>query len=95
MRAGHGQDPRPRRRGRPRVRPGAVLAGKAYSSRAIRDRLRNRWIRAVVPQSADQIATRRRRGRAGCRPLAFVDAKTATIYQAALRLAVTHIWTAR
>ncbi|SCK30448.1 hypothetical protein YWIDRAFT_05640 [Streptomyces sp. SceaMP-e96] len=26
---------------------------------------------------------------------AFVDAKTATIYQAALRLAATHIWTAR
>ncbi|GAA3099417.1 hypothetical protein GCM10017687_07930 [Streptomyces echinatus] len=31
-----------RRRGRPRTRPGMVLAHKAYSSRAIREHLRKR-----------------------------------------------------
>ncbi len=39
----------PRRRGRPRTRPDVVLADKAYSSRAIREHLRKRGIRAVVP----------------------------------------------
>ncbi|WP_429638083.1 transposase [Streptomyces auratus] len=39
----------PRRRGRPRSRPDVVLADKAYSSRAIRDHLRKRGIRTVIP----------------------------------------------
>ncbi|MEU3430487.1 IS5 family transposase [Streptomyces gardneri] len=57
--------------GRPRTRPDAVLADRAYSSRAIRNRLRRRGIRAVIPQPSDQIGHRLRRGRAGGRPPAF------------------------
>ena len=48
-----------------------MLAGKAYSSRAIRDHLRRRGIRAVIPQPDDQIANRKRKGRAGGRPPGF------------------------
>jgi len=61
----------PRQIGRPRTTPEAVLADKAYSSRAIRTHLRRRGIRAVIPQPADQIAKRKQRGRAGGRPPAF------------------------
>lgn len=57
--------------GRPRTRPSAVIADKAYSSRAIRTELRSRGIRAVIPQPSDQIAHRKRRGSAGGRPPAF------------------------
>ncbi|MFE5893836.1 IS5 family transposase [Streptomyces sp. NPDC056462] len=57
--------------GRPRTRPEAVLADRAYSSRAIRSHLRRRGIRAVIPQPSDQVGHRRRRGRAGGRPPAF------------------------
>ncbi|MEU9003766.1 IS5 family transposase [Streptomyces sp. NPDC048551] len=58
-------------RGRPRTRPLAVLADRAYSSRAIRSHLRRRGIRAVIPQPSDQIAHRLRRGRQGGRPPGF------------------------
>lgn len=61
----------PRPFGRPRTRPDLVLADKAYSSRAIRDHLRGRGIRAVIPERADQQANRRRRGQAGGRPPNF------------------------
>ncbi|MFB7345541.1 IS5 family transposase [Streptomyces hydrogenans] len=57
--------------GRPRTRPDAVLADRAYSSRAIREHLRRRGIRAVIPQPADQVGHRLRRGRAGGRPPGF------------------------
>lgn len=57
--------------GRPRRRPDAVIADKAYSSRAIRQMLRGRGIRAVIPERADQKTNRVRRGRAGGRPPAF------------------------
>ncbi|MCX4774675.1 IS5 family transposase [Streptomyces sp. NBC_01285] len=57
--------------GRPRSRPDAVIADKAYSSRAIRQTLRRRGIRAVIPERVDQKANRVRRGRAGGRPPAF------------------------
>lgn len=57
--------------GRPRTRPTAVLADRAYSSRAIRGHLRRRGIRAVIPQPADQIGHRLRRGRLGGRPPGF------------------------
>jgi transposase len=57
--------------GRPRIRPGQVLADKAYSSRAIRAHLRRRRIRAVIPEPADQTRHRAARGRAGGRPPAF------------------------
>lgn len=57
--------------GRPRTRPDAVLADKAYSSRGTRTMLRDRGITAVIPQPADQIAHRKRRGSAGGRPPPF------------------------
>ncbi|MFE5513039.1 IS5 family transposase [Streptomyces sp. NPDC056529] len=57
--------------GRPRNRPDAVLADRAYSSRAIRNHLRQRRIRAVIPQPSDQVGHRLRRGRDGGRPPAF------------------------
>ncbi|MFF3138670.1 IS5 family transposase [Streptomyces mirabilis] len=57
--------------GRPRTRPQTLLADRAYSSRAIRRHLRRRGIRAVIPQPADQIGHRLRRGRAGGRPPTF------------------------
>jgi transposase len=58
-------------KGRPRTRPGAVLADKAYSSAAIRSHLRKRRIKAVIPEPADQARNRRRRGRRGGRAPAF------------------------
>ncbi|WP_245252014.1 IS5 family transposase [Streptomyces sp. KCTC 0041BP] len=60
-----------RPKGRPRTRPVVVLADKAYSSRAIREYLCRRRIRAVIPQPADQIANRRRLGSKGGRPPGF------------------------
>ncbi|MFF0077411.1 hypothetical protein [Streptomyces sp. NPDC005494] len=50
--------------GRPRVRPNAVLADRAYSSRAVWSHLRRRGIRAVIPQPSDQVGPRGRRGHA-------------------------------
>jgi transposase len=65
-------------RGCPGLRPGDlaadVIADKAYDSRAIRLGLRWRRIRRVIPERADQIAERQRRGSAGGRPPLF-DAK--------------------
>lgn len=57
--------------GRPRTRPDTVLADRAYSSRAIRKHLRQRGVRAVIPQPSDQAGHRRRRGRSGGWPPAF------------------------
>lgn len=54
--------------GRPRSRPRAVLADKGYSSRANRELLRRKGIRAVIPERDDQKANRRARGRIGGRP---------------------------
>jgi transposase len=62
---------RRRGRGRPRTRPGQVLADKAYSSKAIRAHLRRRRIQAVIPEPTDQINNRLRRGCRGGRPPAF------------------------
>jgi transposase len=60
-----------RGRGRPRTRPGRLLADKAYSSSAIRSCLRRRQITATIPEPADQARNRARRGRKGGRPPAF------------------------
>jgi transposase len=62
---------RPAGLGRPRTRPGRVLADKAYSSRAIRSHLRERGIAATIPEPGDQRANRHRRGSRGGRPPAF------------------------
>jgi transposase len=55
--------------GRPRTRPDAVRADKAYSSRAIRAHLRGRKIKAVIPEPDDQKGNRQRRGSRGGRPV--------------------------
>ena len=57
--------------GRPRTRPGRVLADKAYSGKANRAYLRGRGIRGVIPERADEVRNRARRGAAGGRPPAF------------------------
>jgi transposase len=57
--------------GRPRTRPERVLGDKAYSSAAIRAHLRRRTIKATVPEPADQVKNRLRRGSKGGRPPAF------------------------
>lgn len=57
--------------GRPRTRPEYVLADKGYSSRANRELLRQRGIAHTIPEPRDQQANRRRRGRAGGRPVGF------------------------
>lgn len=61
----------PQRRGRPRTKPELVLADKAYSSRAIREHLRKRGNRAVIPVLVDQQGHRLRSGSLGGRPPAF------------------------
>jgi transposase len=58
-------------RGRPRTRPGRVVADKAYSNRAIRSHLRRRRITADIPEKADQRKTRAAKGSAGGRPPRF------------------------
>ena len=57
--------------GRPRTTPDAVRGDKAYSSRAIRQHLRDRGVRAVIPQPSDQIGHRLRRGSRGGRPVGY------------------------
>jgi len=61
--------------GRPRTRPDALLGDKAYSSAANRELLRRKRVKTVIPQPADQIAHRQRRGSEGGRPPDF-DATT-------------------
>jgi transposase len=57
--------------GRPRWRPDAVVADKAYSHHSTRQALRARGIAAVIPQRRDQIEHRKTRGSRGGRPPAF------------------------
>jgi transposase len=57
--------------GRPRTRPGRMVADKAYSNRAIRSHLRRRRIPADIPEKADQHKARAAKGSAGGRPPRF------------------------
>jgi transposase len=57
--------------GRPRTTPEALRGDKAYSSRATRALLRSRGISAVIPEPADQIGHRKKRGSRGGRPVDF------------------------
>lgn len=57
--------------GRPRTRPDRLRADKAYSARATRALLRSKGVVAVIPQRADEIANRGRRGSRGGRPIAY------------------------
>ena len=52
-------------------RPDALLGDKAYSSRGNRALLRAKRTKTVIPQPADQIGHRLRRGSAGGRPPSF------------------------
>lgn len=49
-------------RGRARTRPDRLLADKAYSTADIRAHLRKRRIAATIPEKADQIKARTKRG---------------------------------
>ena len=57
--------------GRPRTRPGLILADKAYTSRGNRGYARRRGIRVCIPSKADQDAHRKAKGSKGGRPPAF------------------------
>ncbi|MFJ2907424.1 IS5 family transposase [Streptomyces sp. NPDC087212] len=57
--------------GRPRTRPDHVIGDKGYSSKAIRTWLRRRGIRHTIPERADQVRNRARKGSLGGRPPAF------------------------
>jgi len=57
--------------GRPRTRPDKVLADKAYGSRANRAYLRRRGVRCTIPEKADQVRNRKKRGSRGGRPPKF------------------------
>jgi transposase len=63
--------------GRPRTRPGYLVADKGYSSRANRRLLRTLGIGHTIPEKADQAAHRRRRGSTGGRPPGFDKARYA------------------
>jgi transposase len=54
--------------GRPRTRPDAVIADKAYSAGVTRTALQRRGIKVVIPLKSDQIAARARKGSKGGRP---------------------------
>lgn len=64
-------------RGGPRTRPERVLADKAYSSRANRQLLARRGIKAVIPVKDDQVANRKKKGSRGGREYAFDQASYA------------------
>jgi transposase len=57
--------------GRPRCRPEAVIADKAYAHPSTRAAMRRRRIRFVCPERADQIAYRAALGSRGGRPPVF------------------------
>lgn len=57
--------------GRPRVRPRRVRAHEAYASRNNRAYLRRRGIRCTIPDKADQVRNRKKRGSSGGRPPKF------------------------
>jgi len=54
-----------------RVRVGRVIADKAYTHPSTRQALRERKIKATIPERADQITRRKAKGSAGGRPPAF------------------------
>lgn len=53
------------------VRIGRVLADKACTHPSTRKTLRERGVKATIPERADQIARRKTKGSAGDRPPAF------------------------
>jgi transposase len=61
----------PQEVGRPRQRPDTVAGDKGYSYRRVREWLRRKSIRAVIPEREDQKKNRRKKGSAGGRPPKF------------------------
>ncbi|MCM3506475.1 IS5 family transposase [Curtobacterium sp. ODYSSEY 48 V2] len=57
--------------GRPRTRPDRLRGDQAYSSKAIRQHLRDRGIESVIPEPRDQQGHRKRRGSRGGRPVTY------------------------
>jgi transposase len=47
--------------GRPRVRPGCLVADRSYSNECIRTWLRCKKVRAVIPRTSPEMKRRRRR----------------------------------
>jgi transposase len=74
--------------GRPRTRPDRVLADKACGSRASRAWLRARKIACTIPEKADQIANRKKKGSSGGRRPAFDPEK----YKQRHAVEVGHCW---
>jgi transposase len=94
-------------RGRPRVRPGRIIADKGYSSRAIRARCRRRGIRHTIPHKENEHRTGpfdralyRLRQKVECainrckqfRSLATRYEKRAESYRALWVIALTILW---
>ncbi len=52
--------------GRPRTRPGHLIADKGYSTHLIRAWLRQHRIAHTIPERSDQLAARARRGHRRC-----------------------------
>ncbi|MFE3229682.1 IS5 family transposase [Nocardia sp. NPDC059228] len=57
--------------GPPRRNPDVVIADRAYSAASNRTLLRSKRIQAVIPERSDQVANRKRKGRAGGRAPGF------------------------
>jgi transposase len=57
--------------GRPRKRPGMLIADKAYAHDSTRVELRRRGIRHTIPERSDQVARRAAKGSHGGRPPHF------------------------
>ncbi len=57
--------------GPPRRNPEVVIADRAYSAASNRTLLRRKRIQTVIPERSDQVANRKRRGRAGGRAPSF------------------------
>jgi transposase len=57
--------------GRPRTRPDAVIADRAYTNGVNRRMLAGRGIKTVIPQKSTETDARKRKGSTGGRPPAF------------------------
>ncbi|MGC0420041.1 hypothetical protein ABIA38_005567 [Embleya sp. AB8] len=60
---------------RPRTRPDTVAGDKAHSSRGNRLPPRKRGIEAVIPETRDQAANRKRKGSRGARPVDLIEGR--------------------
>lgn len=61
----------PRPVGRPRTVPDELRGDKAYSSREVRTWCRKRRVKVTIPEPADRVRNRKRKGSKGGRPPAF------------------------